>query len=85
MQLLILGAVRADTVCVLLHRIIGNLGFLVVTNFLSFNYSPTVRIGGRGLNSVCSELRQLASSCECVNRTSDTIIFLEFHTWVENY
>ena len=79
------GAVRADRDCVLLHWVIGNLGFRVVINVLSFNYGPIVRMEGRGLISSCSELRPLASSCECISRTSDTIIFLEFHGWLENY
>jgi len=67
-KLQILGAVRADTDFVLLHWVIGNLGFRVVANFLTFNYASIVRMGGRGLNPGCSELRQLASSGECVNR-----------------
>jgi hypothetical protein len=62
------GAVRSHTGFVLLHWVIGNIGFRVVANFLTFNYGLIVRMGGRGLNPGCSKLRQLASSGQCVNR-----------------
>jgi len=41
----VIGAVRSHTGFVLLHWVIGNIGFRVVANFLTFNYGSIVRMG----------------------------------------